>query len=295
VAPPAGEVDLSQTTAAGDVVLLLSQDHKQFLFSLEPGAVLQSHRGMVTHDALIGQRWGQRVRSHLGYGFTVLRPSTDDLVRHIKRSSQIVYPKDAGYILLKMGVRSGSRIVEAGTGSGGMSLMLAQAVMPEGRVFSYDNRHEMQGLARRNLTKVGLADYVDFKLRDVGDGFDETEVDAVFFDLPRPWDYLEQAAAALGNGGFFACILPTTNQVADLLHHLTWSSFTMVEVEELILRPYKPVPARLRPNDRIIGHTGFLVFSRKLAPEPASALEQEESAPTATHESRESDLDNSSL
>jgi tRNA (adenine57-N1/adenine58-N1)-methyltransferase len=284
---------LSQTTAARDVVLLLSQDHKQFLFSLEPGAVLQTHRGMVTHDALIGQRWGQRVRSHLGYNFTILRPSTDDLVRHIKRSSQIVYPKDAGYILLKMGVRSGSRIVEAGTGSGGMALMLAQAVMREGRVFSYDNRHEMQGLAKRNLTKVGLADYVDFKLRDVSDGFDETDVDAVFFDLPRPWDHLEQAAAALSNGGFFACILPTTNQVADLLHHLTRSSFTMVEVEELILRPYKPVPARLRPNDRIIGHTGFLVFARKLAPDSVPSLAEEESAAIPTHESRESDLDNS--
>lgn len=256
---------MSEKTAPGDVVLLVSRDHKQFVFALQPGEQLQSHRGIVKHDDLIGQRWGQRIQSHLGYRFTLLRPSTDDLVRHIRRSSQIVYPKDAGYILMKLGIRSGCRVVEAGTGSGGMALVLSQAVKPTGRVFSYDSRVEMQRLAQDNLAKVRLDGYVEFKLRDVAEGFDETDVDALFYDLPNPWDYLEQAEAALANGGFFGCILPTTNQVADLLHELVKAPFTMVEVEELILRPYKPVPARLRPNDRIIGHTGFLVFARKLA------------------------------
>jgi tRNA (adenine57-N1/adenine58-N1)-methyltransferase len=145
-----------------------------------------------------------------------------------------------------------------------MALVLAQAVMPTGRVYSYDNRAEMQRLAARNLSQVGLDDYVEFKLRDAAQGFDEVGVDALFFDLPNPWDYLEHAAEALADGSFFSCILPTTNQVADLLHTLARAPFTMVEVEELILRPFKPVPARLRPNDRIIGHTGFLVFARKL-------------------------------
>lgn len=252
-------------TAPGDLVLLLSQDRKNFIFVLQPGAQLQSHRGIVAHDDLIGQRWGQRIRSHLGYGFAMLRPSTDDLVRHIKRHSQIVYPKDAGYILLKLGVRPGYRIVEAGTGSGGMALVLSRAVMPSGRVYSYDNRADMQRLAQRNLAQLGLDRHVEFKLRDVAEGFDETEVDALFYDLPSPWDYLEQAAAALSDGGFFGCILPTTNQVAELLYALSRAPFTMVEVEELILRPYKAVPARLRPNDRIIGHTGFLIFARKVA------------------------------
>jgi tRNA (adenine57-N1/adenine58-N1)-methyltransferase len=265
------EVDLLETTAPGDVVLLISSDRKQFVFALRPGAQLQSHRGIVTHDDLIGQRWGQRVESHLGHRFTLLRPSTNDLVRHIKRNSQIVYPKDAGYILLKLGVRSGCRVVEAGTGSGGMALVLAQAVKPTGRVYSYDIRPEMQRLAQENLAKVELDSYAEFKLRDVADGFDETGVDALFFDLPNPWQYLSQAAAALANGGFFGCILPTTNQVAELLHQFVNAPFTMVEVEELILRPYKPVPARLRPDDRIIGHTGFLVFARKLAPNDAQS------------------------
>jgi tRNA (adenine57-N1/adenine58-N1)-methyltransferase len=172
---------------------------------------------------------------------------------------------------MKLGIRSGCRVLEAGTGSGGMTLVLAQAVMPEGQVHSYDNRPEMQALARKNLTQMGLDRYVEFKLRDVSDGFDENDLDALFFDLPAPWHFLDQAAAALGDGGFFGCILPTTNQVSELLYALTRTLFEMVEVEELILRPYKPVPARLRPYDRIIGHTGFLVFARKVAADSAGA------------------------
>jgi tRNA (adenine57-N1/adenine58-N1)-methyltransferase len=254
-------------TAAGDVVLLLGRDHKSFILTLEAGARLETHRGMLAHNDLIGQPWGQRVYSHMGHAFFLLRPSTDDLMRNIKRKSQIVYPKDAGYVLLKLGIRSGLRVLEAGTGSGGMALALAQAVMPGGRVYSYDNRPDMQALAQRNLARVGLDGYVEFKLREVAEGFDETDVDALFFDLPAPWHFLEQAEAALVNGGFFGCILPTTNQVAQLLHAFETRPFAMVEVEELILRPYKVVPARLRPFDRIIGHTGYLVFARKLVEE----------------------------
>lgn len=253
------------TARPEDVVLLMSQDRKPFVFVLKAGAELQSHRGVVAHDDLIGQPWGQRIASHLGHQFTLLRPSTDDLVRHLKRSTQIVYPKDAGYIVIKLGVRPGYRIVEAGTGSGGLTLVLAQMVMPTGQVYSYDNRPERQELAQRNLDRVGLSQYVAFKVQDIEAGFDETEVDALFLDVPAPWYFLEQAADALGSGGFFGCILPTTNQVTQLLYAFEHSSFTMVEVEELVLRPYKAVPARFRPFDRIIGHTGFLIFARKLA------------------------------
>lgn len=282
------EVNQLRTTARGDLVLLISRDHKRFVFALQPGAELQSHRGIVTHDDLIGRRWGERIKSHLGFGFTLLRPSTDDLVRHIKRKSQIVYPKDAGYILMKLGIRPGCRVIEAGTGSGGMALVLSRAVMPAGRVFSYDSRSDMQELAKRNLSLLGLQHYVEFKLRDVVEGFDETDVDALFFDLPTPWHFLEQAAAALCGGGFFGSILPTTNQVAELIRALDRSPFTMVEVEELILRPYKPVAARLRPNDRIIGHTGFLIFARKVAPQ--AELENDDGAQASAEGSDQGEL-----
>lgn len=186
-------------------------------------------------------------------------------MREIKRTTQIVYPKDAGYILMKMRITSGSRVIEAGTGSGGLTLVLAQAVGPNGCVYSYEVRSEMQELARSNLERIGYCESVVFKLRDISAGFDERDVDALFLDLPNPWDYLAQAHTALANGGFFGCILPTTNQVSSLLGVLEGETgFGLVEVEELLLRPYKAVPARLRPMDRMVAHTGYLVFARAL-------------------------------
>jgi len=105
---------------------------------------------------------------------------------------------------------------------------------------------------------------VELKLRDISEGFDERDADALFLDLPRPWRYLPQVHAALVNGGFFGCILPTTNQVIDLIGALEEMHFGQVEVEELLLRPYKAVPARLRPTDRMVVHTGYMIFARAL-------------------------------
>jgi tRNA (adenine57-N1/adenine58-N1)-methyltransferase len=247
-----------------DLVLLIGKDKKRFLIRLQAGAQLQTHRGVIQHDDLIGQPLGREVRSHLHYPFVALQPSTHDLIRDIKRITQIVYPKDAGYILLKLSVRAGSRVVEAGTGSGGLTLALAQAVMPTGRVYSYENRPEMMRLAMRNLARVGLDAYVEFKERDIAGGFDESEVDALFLDVRTPWDYLPQAWEALKGGGFFGSILPTANQVSELLRGLASRPFADVEVEELLLRGYKPVPDRLRPADRMVAHTGYLIFARKV-------------------------------
>jgi len=195
-----------------------------------------------------------------------LRPSTDDLVRYLKRTTQIVYPKDTGYILMKMRIGPGCRVVEAGTGSGGLTLVFAQAVSPTGRVYSYETRPEMQRLARKNLEQLGLSESVEFKLRDVAEGFDERDADGLFLDLPNPWDYLAQAHAALANGGFFGSILPTTNQVSRLIGALEETNFGLIEVEEILLRQYKAVPARLRPMDRMVAHTGYLIFARAVIP-----------------------------
>jgi tRNA (adenine57-N1/adenine58-N1)-methyltransferase len=247
-----------------DLVLIISQDKKRFLIRLQAGAQLQTHRGVIQHDDLIGQPLGREVRSHLHHPFVALQPSTHDLIRDIKRITQIVYPKDAGYILLKLSVRAGSRVVEAGTGSGGLSLALAQAVMPTGRVYSYESRPEMMKLAMRNLARAGLDAYVEFKEQDITGGFDEDEVDALFLDVRTPWDYLPQAWEALKGGGFFGSILPTANQVSELLRGLESLPFVDVEVEELLLRCYKPVPDRLRPMDRMVAHTGYLIFARKV-------------------------------
>jgi tRNA (adenine57-N1/adenine58-N1)-methyltransferase len=252
------------TAQAGDVVQLVGRDQKHFILRLTPGHQLHTHRGMFEHDALIGQRLGQEVLSHLGHPFFLLQPSTDDLIRDLKRSSQIMYPKDLGFILMKMSVRPGITVVEAGTGSGGLTTVLAQAVGPQGGVVTYEIREDMQNLARKNLERVGLADRVTFKRRDIREGFDETGAHALFLDLPNPWDYTEQAYRALQGGGFFGSILPTTNQVSELLISLRRAGFEFMEVCELLLRYYKTVPQRLRPTDRMVAHTGFLVFGRSV-------------------------------
>jgi tRNA (adenine57-N1/adenine58-N1)-methyltransferase len=231
---------------------------------LESGSQLHTHHGILSHDKLIGAPWGAQSSTHTGYPFLLLRPSTDDIVRDLTRTTQIVYPKDAGYILMKMAIGPGCRVIEAGTGSGALTLVLAQAVSPGGRVYSYELRPDIQNLARKNLKQLGLTEFVHLTLRDVSEGFDESDADALFLDLPNPWQFLRQAHAALTNGGFFGCILPTANQVVELLCSLEEARFGQVEVEELLVRPYKTVPARLRPMDRMVAHTGYMIFARAL-------------------------------
>lgn len=276
------------TVQAGDIVQLVARDKRYFIFRAEPGGQLHSHRGVVAHDDLIGRAWGTEIFSHLNHPFFVLIPSTDDLIRDLKRSSQIMYPKDIGFILMKMSIHAGLTVLEAGTGSGGMTTVLAQAVGAAGHIFSYDVRADMQNLARKNLEHVGLAERVTFKLRDIAEGFDETDVDALFLDVPNPWDYVLQARQALKGGGFFGSILPTTNQVSDLLVALQRAGFEFIEVCEVLIRYFKTVPARLRPLDRMVAHTGFLVFGRPVTraatPEAGEPSSEAEEADEATSE-----------
>jgi len=247
-----------------DQVLLISPEGKRLIIRLKAGASQHTHRGIIQHDALIGQPLGRRVRTHLGYLFFALEPSTHDLMMNVRRNTQIVYPKEAGYILLKMNVYGGQRIIEAGSGSGALTLALARAVAPAGRVYSYESRPEMQRNAVRNLQRAGLSDCVEFKIRDIMEGFDESGVDALFLDVRTPWDYLQQAHGALKGGGFFGALVPTTNQVSELIAGLEGSNFGDIEVEELLLRAYKPVAQRLRPADTMVGHTGYLIFARRI-------------------------------
>lgn len=249
-----------------DFAMVVSSDHKCLFIHLKKGEQLQTHRGTLKHDDIIGASWGSEIRSHLDMRFYVLEPTLRDLLLHIKRKSQIIYPKDIGYILLRMSVTPGKTVVEAGTGSGSLTLALAWFVGPEGKVVSYDRRKDMQNLARKNLEQVGLDKRVEFKLKDIKEGFDETDIEALFLDLPDPEKYLHQARAALAHGSTLGMIVPTTNQVAGILRNLTMNAFELIDVCEIMLRFYKPVPERLRPVDRMVAHTGFLIFARAIVP-----------------------------
>jgi tRNA (adenine57-N1/adenine58-N1)-methyltransferase len=246
----------------GDLAMLLTSRRKRFFVLLSPGEELQTHEGIFRHEALIGAAWGSIVESHLGVRCVLLRPSLQDILLHIKRRSQIIFPKDIGYILLQLSIRPGATVMELGTGSGALTTALAWSVGTTGRVISYDRREDFQALARENLARLGLEGLVEFRLEDVSESLGTEPVDALFMDLPRPEQYLPQAHAVLSNGGSFGAILPTTNQVSDLLAEMERHPFEDVDVCEILLRHYKRVPERLRPTDRMVAHTGFLVFAR---------------------------------
>jgi tRNA (adenine57-N1/adenine58-N1)-methyltransferase len=250
----------------GDLALLVGLRHKHFIFPLVPGESFHTHRGILKHDDLIGKPWGSQVFSHQGSPFFLLQPSLADLLLDLKRSTQIMFPKDIGFILTSMSVGPGQTLLEAGTGSGSMTVALAFAVGSQGRVVTYERRPEFQALARKNLARLGLVGRVEFKLGDIVDGIAEKDVDAIFLDLPNPWDYIPQARLALKPGGFFCSLVPTFNQVQTLLMALRREAFAFIEVCELLLRYYKPEPARLRPTDRMVAHTGYLIFARRIEP-----------------------------
>ena len=256
----------SSIAREGDLAELVGLRHKHFIFTLQAGAKFESHRGILQHDDLIGKPWGTQVFSHLGAPFFLLQPSLADLLIDLPRTTQILYPKDIGFILVTMGVGHGQTVMEAGTGSGSMTTALAHAVGPNGRVISYEVKPDVQNLARKNLTRFGLDSRVDFKLRDIAQGFDETDADSFFLDVPNPYDYVAQIRAALKPGGFLCCIIPTFNQVEKALLALRQNDFAFIEVCEILLRYYQAEPNRLRPTDRMVAHTGFLVFARRIEP-----------------------------
>ena len=253
-----------QTAQAGDLAQLISSK-KHFIFKLTPGEKFQSHLGVLAHDDLIGMPWGSRVQTHLGKVFTLLQPQLDDLLRDIPRKTQIMYPKEIGYVLVSLGVGPGSVVMEAGTGSGALTTALAYMVGDEGKVLTYERNPEFSQTAQDNLARYGLAHRVEFRVQDLAEGIDAKDVQAAFLDLPDPENYVGLVREALIPGGILGCLLPTTNQVSTLITALKQNNFDNIEVSEILHRYYKPSATRLRPDDKMVGHTGFLIFTRKYA------------------------------
>ncbi|MEA4958949.1 MAG: tRNA (adenine-N1)-methyltransferase [Anaerolineaceae bacterium] len=262
------------TAKEGDLVQLQGSGYKSHILRLQAGAVLQTHRGVIRHDDVIGQKWGTRLQSHQGNPFYLFQPGLADLIREIKRTTQIMYPKEISYVMMILGVGPGKRVLECGGGSGALTTAFATMVGEEGKVYSYERKPEIQALARSNLARVNLDSRVVFKLGDAADGFEERDVDALFLDLPNPYDYLVQAKASLKGGGYLGMLVPTVNQVERCLQALQHHQFAFVEVCEILLRYYKTDWDRLRPEDRMIAHTGYLLFGRSV--DRLDALEEPE-------------------
>lgn len=250
----------------GDMVLLLDPEGKRIVTRVTPNVRIDSHLGFIKHETLLDYEFGSRVPTQLGEHFILLEPSTLDLVMHVSRATQIVYPKEIGYLLLKMNIHPGMTVLEAGTGSGAMTLALAQMVQPHGKVYTYEERAEHQENARKNIARAKLTPYVEFRERDIRAGFDEKNADALFLDVREPWLFLAQAHAAIRPGGYFGSLVPTTNQVSEMLAEMErMSNWVEIEVSELLHRKYKLNAERLRPDDRMVAHTGFIITARPVA------------------------------
>ena len=248
--------------SSGELIQLVSPQGKKYLRILYPEKELHTHDGKIDMSLIMGLDFGDSITTHLGKTYTIFKPTLYDLIKNIERRTQIIYPKDIGYILMRLGVGPGKKVVEAGCGSGGLTMALAYMVGNEGKVYAFDKRQEFVELCKKNLKKVGLEGRIELSLKDIAEGFGITDMDCGFLDVRTPWEYLKALSIAVKNGSMVGFILPTTNQVSSLLHALDNGPFTDIDVVEILLRRYKPVPERLRPDDRMVAHTGFLIFAR---------------------------------
>ena len=220
-------------------------------------------------DEVAEAGYGQYVKTHLGKAYLVLKPTLHDLIKGVKRQTQIMYPKEIGYLMMKLGIGPGSTVIESGTGSGGLTTALAWFVGDTGKVITYERRADFYKLAGKNLERVGLAHRVEQVNQNIEEGFLHSGADALFLDVRTPWEYLHSIPQAVIPGAMCGFLLPTVNQVSDLLRGLEDGPFADLEVLEILVRRWKPVADRLRPDDRMVAHTGFLVFARYME-EPAA-------------------------
>jgi tRNA (adenine57-N1/adenine58-N1)-methyltransferase len=246
----------------GSLVIVVTPKGRRRLLRVEVGRDWHSADGVLPMNDVAATDYGGEVRTSLGQPLRLYEPGLHDLVKGVTRQTQIIYPKDIAYICLRLGAGPGRRILEAGAGSGALTLALSWFCGPSGEVHSCEAREEFHKLARRNLVWAGLGDNVTLYHRDIADGFPVQGVDALFLDVRTPWEYLHHVPPALKSGAQLGFLLPTTDQVSALLRGLEHGPYDDVEVCELLLRRWKPLADRLRPDDRMIAHTGFLVFCR---------------------------------
>lgn len=254
----------------GDLVFVWNPNKgASFLIRVTPGNSQGTHFGQIKHDELIGREYGEGIYTPKGDVFYITRPSLASYTRRIKRQTQIIFPKDAGLILQNLNIFPGCTIIECGTGSGSLCCSFAHFVGDRGKVCTYDRREDFSALARKNAVKWGVDHRIEFNVRPLSDGFKERNADAVFLDIPEPWEYIDKAYEALAPGNHLGILVPTTNQISETLRALRECNFIDVQVVELMLRYYKTEPNRLRPEDMMVGHTGYLIFAIKILPLPA--------------------------
>jgi tRNA (adenine57-N1/adenine58-N1)-methyltransferase len=255
---------MSRPFADGDQVLLIDSKKRRYLVTLAAGDEFHTHAGVLPHHDLIGAPEGATFRSTHGASFVAIRPTLADFVLEMPRGAQVIYPKDLGPILMLADIFPGARVLESGVGSGALSMTLVRAGAD---VTGYELRPDFGRRAVRNVTAfLGEAALESYRveIRDVYDGIEETHLDRVLLDLPEPWRAVKHAATALRRGGLLAAYTPQITQVMELRRELAGSGFGLAETIEVLNRGWHIDKQSVRPNHRMVAHTGFLTTARLL-------------------------------
>ncbi len=250
----------------GDPALLIDSKGRHFLLKLDPGRTFQYHQGTIAHTELIGAEDGSWVEASSGGKLLLLRPRLADFILKMKRGAQVVYPKDLGPILVYADIGPGMTVLEAGTGSGALTLGLSRAVGDTGKVISVEIRDDHAAHARKTVERWfgHIPENLELRAGDVAEEVAGVKPDRIVLDLPEPGPTLDAAAKHQPGGGVLCAYLPTVPQVQALVEDARkLGTFAEIEVKEFLFRDWNVAGRSVRPEHNMIGHTGFLVFMRK--------------------------------
>ena len=249
---------------AGERVLLIDNKQRRYLVLLVSGGEFHSHAGVLGHDEIIGRDEGAVLHTSKGGSYTVLRPTLAEFVLKMPRGAQVIYPKDLGPILMLADIGPGVRVLESGVGSGALSMTMLRA---GAHIVGYELREEFAVRAQRNVASFlgdDAADRYRVEIRDCYEGIDETDLDRVVLDLPEPWQVVPHAAERLAPGGTIIAYTPSITQAAQFRAALGEARFKFAETVEVLNRTWHIEGASVRPDHRMVAHTGFLTHARWL-------------------------------
>ncbi len=252
----------------GDTVQLTDPKGRKHTITLRAGSAFHTHRGSLAHDDLIGGPEGSVVRTSSGTAYVALRPLLADFTLSMKRGATIVYPKDAAQIVAQADIFPGARVIEAGAGSGALSCWMLRAVGEDGLVSSYERRADFADIARTNVERYFGRPHPAWRITvgDLAEDIADTEVDRVVLDMLSPWECVDAAANALVPGGLVCVYVATTTQISRVVEGLReQGSFFEPRAWETMVRDWHVEGLAVRPDHKMIGHTGFLVTARRLA------------------------------
>jgi tRNA (adenine57-N1/adenine58-N1)-methyltransferase len=248
-------------------VLFFYNDSKKWLMKVSKKQQFHTHVGVINHKDVIGKEFGSTIKTNKGKYIYLFEPTIHDYIMKSQRSTQIVYPKDLGYIAARIGLQSGQKVVEIGTGSGSLTTFLASIVKPRGHVYTFDVDPNFMEIARKNIEKAGVAKFVTMEKLDIKSvkKVPITDADIVVVDLGDPWSVVHQARKMLKGSGAFVAICPTMNQLEKLATSLNENDFYDIECTEQIVRTIEAREGKTRHSFRSIGHTTYVAFARKVS------------------------------